>query len=149
MAKLSKKMQELMDQPMETLMARTRGKKNDFGVLSDEEKQLLHRKVAVNLKLAKEFKSGAIDEVQFFVIDDNPKEDVLTPVFKRGDIVKFVKNNETQEQKITGFKQTGSRSKVTYEVDGREISFAPAGMSIDTEVGTTSIPRATVITPEK
>lgn len=148
MAKLSKKMEELLNAPMEELMARTRQKSNDFGALSDEEKAILHRKVAVNVKVAKDFKNGA-EEAQFFNIDDNPKEHTMSPVFRRGQKVAFTKTKDGQTEQhtlpILGFKQSGSRAKVTYNYEGKEITFVPAGMSVETKVGAVALKNVTIV----
>ena len=144
MAKLSAEMQKLMETPIEELMVRTRAKSNDFGALSDEEKALLHRKVAVNVKIAKAFKAGA-ETAQFFIINDTPKEDAVSLVFKKGDEIQFVKSGESHTLPILGFKQSGSRLKVTYKFEGKELTFVPAGMSIDTKVGGVSLGKANVV----
>lgn len=149
MTKLSPEMQKLMETPIEELMVRTRAKSNDFGALSDEEKALLHRKVAVNLKIAKAFKAGA-EIAQFFIINDTPKEDAVSPKFKKGDVIQFVKTKdgitESHKLPILGFKQAGSRLKVSYKTeDGKELTFVPAGMSIDTKVGGVSLSKANIV----
>ena len=145
-------MQELMDSPMEELLARTRSKSNDFGALSDADKALLHKKVAVNVKVAKDFKNGA-EDAQFFEINDNPQENAMTPVFKRGDLIAFTKTKDGTMQNfklpILGFKQSGSRTKVSYLFEKKEITFVPAGMSVDTEVGAVSVGRVTIVVEGK
>ena len=144
MTKLSPEMQKLMEIPIDELMVRTRAKSNDFGALSDEEKAILHRKVAVNLRIAKAWKAGA-DSAQFFIINDTPKEDDVSPTFKKGVEIQFVKSGESHTLPILGFKQSGSRLKVEYKIDGKTLSFVPAGMSIDTKVGGVSLSKANIV----
>ena len=144
MVKLSAEMLKLMATPIEELVVRSRAKSNDFGALSDAEKAILHRKVAVNMKIAKNFKAGA-EEVQFFIINDTPNEDAVSPKYKKGDKVQFVKSGESFTLPILGFKQAGSRLKVKYTHDEKELTFVPAGVTIETEKGSVAIGRATVV----
>lgn len=150
--KLSPDLQELMDTPLDELVIRTRATSNDFGVLKDEEKAQLHKKVAINNKVAKAFAAGA-DKAQFFIINDTPSEHLLSTMFNKGDVIAFTKNGESHKLPIKGFKQTGSRLRVSYKADEKEYSFSPAGMSIVIEIdgkdASVSLGRATVVKAEK
>jgi len=145
---LSKEMQKLMETPIEELIVRTRAKTADFGVLSDEEKAVLHRKVAVNIQIAKKFNAGA-ETAQFFLINDTPMEDAVSVVYAKGDKVSFTKEGQLLTLPILSFNQKGSRLKVSYKIDGKELKFTPAGMSIKTEKGNVALGRATLVKKDK
>ena len=141
---MNDEMKKMLERPIEELAVRTRTTGAvDFGAMAPDELELIHKKVLLNKRIAGQWPQKP---VQFFEIDGS---DILSAEFRPGDQVRFSKNGEVHTKKIEGFGQTGSRRKVTYEKeDGKKFSFAPAGMSVKTDIGAVVLTRVEIIRDE-
>lgn len=135
-------MLDMLEKPVADLATSRSGKSRNYDALKDADKEMLHKKVLANIQLCKKFNTGEIDEVKFFVVDDNPTSHRYSRTFKRGEQVTFSKDGAMVSDDIVEFVKTGASTKaISYnDTEKAEHSFTVAGISIKTkENGTKSI----------
>ena len=135
---------ELMEKSSAELKVKRSRRSVDWNGLPEEKKNKIGKQIEVNNYLAGQFNAKARNEVKFFEIDPSGSDN-FTPVFHRGQEVKFTSQGEAEGGKIVGFEQTGSNTKFTYKDENGEDRQAKAsGMSARIKTDSGSIKRVSL-----
>jgi len=125
-------MADLMKKKTSELKVQRAKRGLDWNALPEEKKAKIGKMILANNAAAAAFKGGEIDQVSFFEINPDGNE-VMTPIFIRGQKVTVNIDGEIKEDVISEFVQTGSNIKFNFiDEEGNEKEVRASGMSIKT-----------------